>query len=78
MGRGAGNIVNKVNSVLKFLFNKSSYLKFRNQKPLCSALLQSTLDYSFNFYYRGLYEEIISKFRTAQKKMRLILGYNSR
>ena len=74
-----GNIVKKVNSVLRFLYRKSSYLKFRNRKLLCSALLQSRFDYGFNFYYRGLYEEIKSKFQTAQNKMiRFILGYNSR
>ena len=74
-----GNVVKKVNSVLRFLYRKSSYLKFRNRKLLCSALLQSRFDYGFNFYYRGLYEEIKSKFQTAQNKMiRFILEYNSR
>ena len=34
-----GNVVRKVNSVLKFLYRKSSFLKFRNRKLLCSALL---------------------------------------
>ena len=33
-----GNVVRKVNSVLKVLYRKSSFLKFRNRKLLCSAL----------------------------------------
>ena len=74
-----GNIVKKVNSVLKFLYRKSSFLNFRNRKLLCSALLQSRFDYGYNFYYRGLYEDIKLKFQTAQNKMiRYILGYDSR
>ena len=40
-----GNVVRKVNSVLKFLYRKSSFLKFRNRKLLCSALLESRFDY---------------------------------
>ena len=73
-----GNIVKKVNTVLTFLYRKSSYLKFVNRKLLCSALPQSRFDYGFNIYYRGLYEEIKSKFQTAQNKMiRFISGYNS-
>ena len=74
-----GNVIKKVKSVLKFLYRKSSFLKFRNRKLLCSSLLQSRFDYGFNFYYRGLYEEVKLKFQTAQNKMiRFILGYDSR
>ena len=73
------NVVKKINSVLKFLYRKSSFLKFRNRKLLCSALLQSRFDYGHNFYYRGLYKDIKVKFQTAQNKMiRFILDYSSR
>ena len=72
------SVVKKINSVIKFLYRKSSFLKFRNRKLLCSALLQSRFDYGFNFYYRGLYKDIKLKFQTAQNKMiRYILDYDS-
>ena len=45
-----GNVVRKVNSVLKFLYRKSSFLKFRNRKLLCSALLQSRFEYGYNVF----------------------------
>ena len=54
-----GNVVRKINSVLKFLYRKSSFLNFRNRILLCSTLLQSRFDYGHNLYYRGLYKEII-------------------
>ena len=74
-----GNVVRKVNSVLNFLYRKSSFLKFRNRKLLCSALLQSSHDYGYNVFYRGLYSDMKVKFQTAQNKMiRFILGYDSR
>ena len=63
-----GNVVRKVNSVLKFLYHKSSFLKFRNRKLLCSALLQSRFDYGYNVFYRGLYSDMKVKFQTAQNK----------
>jgi len=73
------NVVKKINSVLKFLHRKSSFLKFSNRKLLCSALLQSRFDYGYNFFYRGMYCDIKLKFQTAQNKMiRFILEYNSR
>ena len=73
------SVVKKINSVLKFLYRKSSFFKFRNRKLLCSALLQSRFDYGHNFYYRGLYKEIQLKLQTAQNKMiRFILNYDSR
>ena len=74
---GGSSVVKKINSVIKFLYRKSSFLKFRNRKLLCSALLQSRFDYGFNFYYRGLYKDIQLKFQTAQNKMiRYILDYD--
>ena len=74
-----GNVVRNVNSVLKFLYRKSSFLKFRNRKLLCSALLQSRFDYGCNVFYRGLYRDMKVKFQTAQNKIiRFILGYDSR
>ena len=73
------NVVKKVNSVLKFLHRKSDFLKFSNRKLLCSALLQSRFDYGYNFFYRGMYCDLVTKFQTAQNKMiRFILEYNSR
>ena len=53
-----GNVVRKVNSVLKFLYRKSSFLKFRNRKLLCYALLQSRFDYGYSVFYRDLYSDM--------------------
>ena len=73
-----GNVVRTINSVLRFLYRKSSFYNFRNRKLLCSALLQSWFDYGHNFYYRGLYKDIKLKFQTVQnKKIRFVLDYNS-
>ena len=64
-----GNIVKKVNSVQKFLYLKSSYLKFKNRKLSYLSLPQSRFD------YRGCYKEIKSKLQAAQNEMiRFILG----
>ena len=61
------------------MYRKSSFLKFRNRKLLCSALLQSRFDYGYNVFYRGLYSDMKVKFQTAQNKLiRFILGYDSR
>ena len=46
-----GNVVRKIDSVLRFLYRKSSFLKFRNQKLLCLALLPLWFNYSHNIYH---------------------------
>ena len=57
---------------------KSSFVKFRNRKLLCSALLQSRFNYGYNVFHRDLYSGRKVKFQTDQNKMiRLILGYDS-
>ncbi len=73
------NVVKKINSVLKFLYRKNSYLKYNHRKLLSSALIQSRFDYGYNIYYRGLGKDVQKKLQTAQNKMiRFILDYDSR
>ena len=72
------NVVKKINSVLKFLHRKNSYLNHNHRKLLSSALIQSRFDYGYNIYYRGLGKDVQKKLQTAQNKMiRFILDYNS-
>ena len=50
-GKTMGSIVvKKVNSVLKFLYRKKCFLNFKNGKLLCTALIQSRLDYGHNIF----------------------------
>lgn len=79
-GHTMGNsIIKKVNAGLRFLYRKSGFLNLRERKLLCSALLQSRLDYGYNVYYRGLEQCLKKKLQTAQNKMvRYILGYGNR
>ena len=78
-GTTMGNsVIKKINGIMKFLYRKGKFLKMRNRKLLCSALLQSRFDYGCNFFYRGLYKDIQTKFQTAQNKMiRYILDCDS-
>jgi hypothetical protein len=73
------SVITKVNSGLKFLYRKSGFLRLKERKLLCSALLQSRFDYGFNVYYRGLEKQLKNKLQTAQNKIvRYILGYECR
>jgi len=79
-GKSMGtNIVQKVNSGLKFLYRKKDFLNLKYRKLLCASLLQCRYDYAFNVYYRGLEKSIKTKLQTAQNKtVRYILGYDNR
>ena len=46
------NIVQKINSGLKFLRN--DFLNLNYRKLLCASLLQCLYDYALNVYYRRL------------------------
>ena len=45
------NIVNKINSNLKFLYSKNSFLTPALTRPLCNSLMQPHFDYACSTWY---------------------------
>ena len=63
------SILKKDNSGLKCMYRKSGFLKFREKKLLCSALLQCRFDYGYNVYYRGIGKSNHTKLQAAKNKV---------
>jgi len=71
--------VKKINSGLKFLYRKAEFLKSKERKLICTALLQSKFDYGCNMWFRCVGKSIRDKLQTAQNKIiRYILDYEYR
>ncbi len=73
------NLVKKSNSKLKFLYRKSKCLDQPSKKTLCSALIQSHLDYACSSWYYSLNVTRQTKLQVIQNKMvRFILNLGPR
>ena len=65
----ANDIIQKVNSRLKFLYRQCSSLNEKTRKSLCSALIQCHLDYSCSSWYAGLTTTLKKKLQISQNKV---------
>ncbi len=73
------NLVKKSNSKLKFLYRQSKFLDLSSKKTLCSALIQSHLDYACSSWYYSLNVTLQNKLQVIQNKMvRFILNLGPR
>lgn len=73
------DIVKKSNSRLKFLYRHSRYLSKSTRKLLCSALIQSHIDYASMAWYFGLKTCHKKKLQILQNKMvRFIYSFSPR
>ena len=71
-------VLSKVNSGLKFLYRKASFLDLNSRKLLANAILQPYFDYACNSWYWGLTKNQKNRLQTMQNKiMRYILNLES-
>ena len=62
------NIVEKVNARLKVLYRQCLFLEETLRKSVCSALIQSHLDYACSSWYSGLNKNLKKKLHICQNK----------
>ena len=61
-------VLNKVNSILKFLYRKNKFLTPSLRRLLCNALIQPHFDYACTAWYSNLNKTLKKKLQTAQNK----------
>ena len=59
------NIVQKVNTRLKFLYRQYCFLNEKLRKSVCSALIQCHLDHACSSWYDGLSKTLKEKLQTS-------------
>ena len=62
------NVVNEINSKLKFLCRRNSFLMRAPRCLLCNALIQRHFDYPCSTWHPNLTNKLKHKFKTTQKK----------
>ena len=72
-------VLNKINSKLKFLYRKRSFLTPTLKRSLCNALIQPHFDYACSAWYLGLNESFKMRLKSAQNKcIRFCLNLHNR
>ena len=64
----ARKVLSKINSRLKFLYRKQSFLDFNLRRTLCNAIIQPHFDYACSVWYPLLNKSLFKKIQTAQYK----------
>ena len=73
------NVINKVNTRLKFLYRNGSWLNTRSRLTLSSALIQCYFDYCCSSWYSSLGKSMKKKLQIMQNKViRFILDLGPR
>ena len=62
------NVVSKINTRLKFLYQKSKFLSRQLRRLLCNALIQPHFDYECSVWYPNLNKKFKTKLQTLQNK----------
>ena len=71
----AHKILKKVNSRIKFLYRKSTFLNFLTKQMLVSSLVQCHFDYACSYWFNSITKNTKSKLIRAQNKaVRFVLG----
>ena len=63
------NVINKVNTILKFLYRNGSRLNTRSMLTLSSALIQCYFDYCCSTWYSSLGKSMKKKLQIMQNKV---------
>ena len=63
------NVVSKINTRLKFLYRKDTFLSPQLRRLLCNALIQPHFDYSCSVWYPNLKKKIQNKVENSSKQM---------
>ena len=72
-------VLNKINSKLRFLYRKQSFLTPALKRSLCNALIQPHFDFACSAWYLGLNKSFKDRLKTAQNKcIRFCLNLDSR
>ena len=72
-------VINKINSRLRFLYRKQSFLSPKLKRTLCNALIQPHFDYACTAWYLDLNKSLKNRLQTAQNKcIRFALNLNAR
>ena len=61
-------VIEKINSRLKFLYQKSRFLDFPLRRLLCNALIQPHFDYACTAWYPKLTKKLKDKLKVTQDK----------
>ena len=61
-------VINKINSRLKFLQRKNKFLTPALRRLLCNALIQLHFDYPLSAWYPSLAQKMKNKFQITQDK----------
>ena len=61
-------VINKINSRLKFLHRKTTFLTPTLRRLLCNALIQPHFDYASSAWYLNLTQRMKNKIQITQKK----------
>ena len=65
----ASNAVSKINTRLKFLYQKSKFLSHQLRRFLCNALIQPHFDYICSVWYPNLNKKTLNKGTNSFKQM---------
>ena len=75
----ATKVLGKINSRLKFLYRKQSFLNPQLRRTLCNALIKPHFDYASSAWYPNLTKKLSKKIQTAQNKcIRFCLNFGNR
>ena len=61
-------VIEKINSRLKFLYQKNQILDVPLRRLLCNALIQSQFDYACTVWYLDLSKKLKDKLQVTQNK----------
>ena len=64
----ARHVINKVNSILRFLYRNNRIFSSKLRRLLCNSLIQPHFDYACTTWYPNLNKNLKSKLQTAQNK----------
>ena len=66
-------VLKKINSRVKFLYRKDSFLNFDLRRLLCNALIQPHFDYVCSAWFPNLNKNLKARLQTSQNKMHQVL-----
>ena len=61
------NVINKINSRLRFLYRQDRFLNFPLPRLLCNAMIQPFFDYACNAWYPNVNKKIENGFTSCPK-----------
>ena len=62
------NLIDKINSRLKFLHRQNRFLAFLLRRLLCNALIQPFFDYAYTAWFPNLLKKLRLRLQATQNK----------